>query len=117
MVERLAAGVVGRVVVLATVGQIRPKIKQLKRTHEGGNHPKNDEVFHGKPQFQDVVGNGHHQHLDNGEILFGKSKKPQKEIGVAVVVVGVVECTRVAVVQVVVGVERFKIVEGKQSRC
>lgn len=116
VIERLTAGVERWVVVVTTVGQISAKIKQLKRTQHGRNHPKQHQVFPRKPQFKHVVSNSHEQNLPHRNVFFGKSQKPQKEIGVAIVVIGVVGGGGVAVVQVVFGTQRFEVVECKKRR-
>lgn len=116
VIERLTAGVVRRVVMLAPVRQVGTEKEQLESTQNGGSHPENYQIFPGKSQFQQIVADGHEQNLFPGNVLFQKTEIPGKEIGVALVKIRVVESTRMLMVQVMLAVKDAVVIESKERR-
>jgi hypothetical protein len=51
------------------VRKISSKIKELQRRKSSRNHPKDNQVFGGKDQFEEVEGNCHQEKLPDAEIL------------------------------------------------
>ena len=113
MVPFLASGVVGRVVVLTAMGEISAKVKELKRAQYRRNHPEKDQIFHRKPDFQDVIGDRHQDNLNYRDIFFQKAVVPRQKSRITVVVVGVVARGGMLVVEMVFAAEPVVIIECK----
>jgi hypothetical protein len=49
--------------------KISSKIKELQRRKSSWNHPKENQVFGGKNELEEVEGNCHQEKLPDGKVL------------------------------------------------
>lgn len=101
--------------MLAAMRQIGPKKEELQHAEERRNDPKQDQIFGGDKQFQQVESDGCSQYLPDGNVFFGKRKKPDPEVFIAFVKVRIGICARMAVVLVMFGKQLAVAVIHKQK--
>ena len=85
VVLSLCAGMVP-VVVLPPVWKVSAEVKELEGGQEGWNYPEENNIFLGKKQLQQVVGNSHSHYLPPADVLLQKAEVPDKEILAGVIV-------------------------------
>ncbi len=91
------------IIMLALVGQVSSKIKQLQSTQQRGHHPKQDKVGLRHPHFKHVEKDGHHHNLPYRKVIADELNIPGNET--AVVIIRVIVGMHVAMVFMVLGVK------------
>ena len=85
MVFGLGAGMM-RIGFFSHVRKISSKIKELQRRKSSRNHPKENQVFGGENELEEIEGNRHQEKLPDGKVLQDKAQVPAEKLSRGMVV-------------------------------